>query len=136
MYKPILSIDFDGTISLYKNGWQGIDIINEDPVPGAMKFIYEASKYFIINIFSTRSKELKGERAMRYWTFFHLQAYMLSVGCSLDEFNVVFHNIQWPTTKPSAFLSIDDRALQFQGDWSIFEPKKLLDFRPWNKPKT
>jgi hypothetical protein len=132
--KHTICIDFDGTLTLYKNGWQGIDVINEDPVPGAMKFIHDASEHFIINIFSSRSKESKGIQAMKYWTSFHLQQYML-LDHSLAEFISVFNDIQWPTTKPAAFISIDDRALQFQGNWSMFEPKKLLDFRPWNKPK-
>ena len=35
--------------------------------------------------------------------------------------------------KPAAFLTIDDRALCFNGDWNQFEAKELLKFKAWNK---
>jgi hypothetical protein len=45
----------------------------------------------------------------------------------------ILSQIQWPTTKPPGFLSIDDRGLQFNGDWSKFVPAELIKFKPWNK---
>lgn len=41
--------------------------------------------------------------------------------------------IEFPWFKPSAFITIDDRALTFTGDWSDFTPTKLKAFKPWNK---
>lgn len=39
--------------------------------------------------------------------------------------------IEWPTEKPAAFVTIDDRALTFDGTWPDIE--KLLSFSPWNR---
>lgn len=39
--------------------------------------------------------------------------------------------IKWPLVKPTAFVTIDDRALTFDGTWPSFE---FLDtFKPWNR---
>lgn len=39
--------------------------------------------------------------------------------------------IKFPTKKPAAFLTIDDRAMQFTGVFP--DPAHLLKFEPWNK---
>ena len=45
----------------------------------------------------------------------------------------VLLSVSFPEQKPPAFLTIDDRAICFEGDWSEIEPVDLLNFRPWNK---
>jgi hypothetical protein len=43
----------------------------------------------------------------------------------------IMDNISWPTQKPAASLTIDDRALCFTG---IFpDAAEILAFKPWNK---
>lgn len=40
-------------------------------------------------------------------------------------------HIDWPTQKPPAFMTIDDRAITFEGEFPE-EIDHLLEFRPWN----
>lgn len=123
-YKKILCVDFDGTLTEYKNGWQGIDVIDERPVPGAMQFIVEASKVFEVHIFGSRSAKPEGIEAMKTWLHRELLNY------SSDGYHP-YLDLKFPTSKPPAFVSLDDRTIQFNG---IF-PKvsDLLSFKPWNK---
>jgi hypothetical protein len=113
-YKPILSLDFDGVIHWYRNGWKGIAVIDDDPVPGAKEFIENAQNYFTIVVFSSRSSSEAGIEAMQAWMEKH-----------------GFPPVKFAKDKPKAFLTIDDRAIQFKGEW--FEPEELLGFKPWNK---
>lgn len=113
-YRPILSMDFDGVIHWYRNGWKGTAVIDDEPVPGAKEFIENAQKYFRIVVFSSRSGSEEGIAAMQAWMEKH-----------------GFPQVQFSKDKPKAFLTIDDRAIQFKGEW--FDPEELLNFKPWNK---
>ncbi len=114
IYKPILSLDFDGVIHWYRNGWKGLTVIDDDPVPGAKEFIEKAQNYFEIVVFSSRSSSRAGIEAMQTWM-------------KKND----FPKVTFSKDKPKAFLTIDDRAIQFTGDW--LDPEELLGFKPWNK---
>lgn len=129
-WKPILCLDFDGVIHSYTSPWVDAVTIPGDPVPGAMRFIWDASQYFTIAIYSSRSSQPGGIIAMQEYVERYLRKYVVNDRSRCD---VILSEIQWPTSKPPAFLTIDDRALTFKGDWSQFKPEDLLQFKPWMK---
>lgn len=127
MSKPILCLDFDGVIHSYTSGWQGAEIIPDPIVPGAVRFIYDATEHFTIAIFSSRSHQPGGLDAMRGYLLMHA---MLEID-DQKEVTRLLGEIQWPTEKPAAMITIDDRALTFTGTWPSME--MLKNFKPWNK---
>lgn len=128
MNKPILCVDFDGVLHAYTSGWQGADVVSDGPVPGAVDFLSRATDHFDVRIYSSRSSQDGGRAAM---------------GAALAEWIR-----EWATTapedatrpvitiaaeKPAAFLTLDDRAVCFEGDFAALDPATLAAFKPWNK---
>lgn len=126
--KLILCLDFDGVLHSYSSGWKGPTVIPDPPVEGAMSFLWGATDYFRVAIFSSRSHHWGGRRAMKIWLRHHFLDYW---GTHRAEAEDKLAEIEWPLFKPSAFLTIDDRALQFTGEWP--EIAKLQQFKPWNR---
>jgi hypothetical protein len=133
-YKPILCVDFDGVIHSYKSGWKGATVIPDPPVPGALKWLWKATEWFDVQIYSSRSKEPEAIVAMLVWMadhsteeFGHDHPMAIHYG-EPDRYPITFAH-----EKPAAFLTIDDRAFCFEGDWSELDPADLLNFKPWNK---
>lgn len=116
--KPILCLDFDGVLHSYSSGWQGADVIPDPPVDGAREFLEDAIRYFEVHIHSSRSHQPGGITAMRRWCRHHFGIQILD-------------NLSFPTHKPSAMVTLDDRAVTFRGRWP--RPGNLRKFRPWNK---
>ncbi len=134
MSKPILCLDFDGVIHSYESGWKGADVIPDPPVEGAIDFIMLALGHFEVNIFSSRSNQTGGVRAMQAWLHNQFYArFYTSSGFTKEpaEFMTLFESIKWPTEKPPAMVTIDDRAITFTGEWPALGD--LLAFKPWNK---
>lgn len=121
MNKPILCVDFDGVIHSYTSGWKGADVIPDPPVVGALQWLARASEWWDVQIYSSRSSQPNGPEAMAAW----LAAWSVNEGVRLT--------VSFPEQKPSAFLTIDDRAVCFEGVWAHLDPKALLAFKPWNK---
>jgi hypothetical protein len=118
MGKPILCVDFDGVIHSYSSGWTGAHEAKDPPVPGAMEFLAGASNHFDVQVYSSRSCQPGGEGCMYQYILKHGGRELAQV-------------LKFPKEKPAAFLTIDDRALTFFGEW--WDPEALLDFKPWNK---
>jgi hypothetical protein len=128
MTKPILVLDFDGVIHSYASGWKGADIIPDPPVDGAMQFIWDATEHFRVAVFSSRSNQAGGINAMKRWLDHHFRGYWGTHATQADD---KLSDIEWPLEKPAAFITIDDRALTFDGRWPTIE--FLKEFKPWNK---
>lgn len=127
MQKPILCVDFDGVLHAYTSGWHGEVIIKDGPIPGAMAFLCEAVKHFEVHIYSSRSRLQPGREAMReaIWTW------LLEDTGHPSRALKVYELLQFSHEKPAAFLTIDDRAVCFDGTFP--DPVALLNFKPWNK---
>jgi hypothetical protein len=122
--KPILCLDFDGVIHSYTTGWEGADVALDPPVSGAMQAIESYLAYFRVAVFSSRSNQQGGINCMR--------RYIERAATPPDQVTPAWVNqIEYPTEKPPAMVTIDDRALTFTGIWP--EPWALLSFKPWNK---
>lgn len=129
MSKPILCVDFDGVIHSYTSGWKGADVVSDPPVPHALRWLKEASQLWDIHIYSSRSSQSGGVQAMMDW----LHLFSAHEFGSLDAADMFISLFSFPTQKPAAFLTIDDRAVCFQGNWEDLDMVELLNFKPWNK---
>ena len=119
----ILCLDFDGVCHSYTSGWQGATVIPDPPVPGMWLFLEAAVRHFNVQIYSSRSHQEGGIEAMRAWFIQHADS-----GYRQD---IARKWLTFPREKPPAHLTLDDRALCFEGTWPAITA--LLDFRPWHK---
>jgi hypothetical protein len=156
-WKPILVLDFDGVLHSYTSGWQGARTISDPPVPGALQFLAESMACFKVAILSSRSHQFGGRRAMKQWLRKHFMALTEGKGpfdcpqwlydrvlqtAFADPWEAevrhavecILKDIAFPLFKPSASVTIDDRAIQFTGTWPSLD--ELRAFKPWNKRKT
>lgn len=126
-FQPTLCIDFDGVIHRYSKGWQGGEIYDE-MTNGFIAWAHEAREKFKLAIYSSRSKTPEGIEAMKAWLSARLDAWQPY------ENPVTLADFEFAHEKPPAWLTIDDRAVCFDGDWSKLAPETLLEFKPWCAP--
>lgn len=133
-FNPIICVDFDGVIHSYTSGWKGVAVVSDPPVPGAIEWLEEhlpvpdslcamapPHEGPIVQIYSSRSKSWRGRRAMKKWLIEHgLHPGYISEGI-----------LKFPSKKPAAYLTIDDRAICFTGEFPSKD--EMLSFKPWNK---
>jgi hypothetical protein len=145
MGRLIICIDFDGVIHKYSNGWQNGEIY-DDIVPGFFPWALVAREHFCIVVYSSRSASQAGIRAMKDWFLKQWMAFTSSPEGSQVEVPLAWINspngstefslFDFSAAKPPAWLTIDDRALCFNGNWADpnFSVQTMRNFRPWNKP--
>lgn len=124
--KQILCLDFDGVCHSYTSGWKGATAIPDPPVPGLFEFLEKMEPHFEIHVFSSRSNQPGGIDAMRQWFKRHGMEFY-----KLHEPPAIISRLHFPEGKPSALITIDDRALTFTGIWPALE--QLKSFKPWYK---
>jgi hypothetical protein len=117
----IISVDFDGVLHSYSSGWQGIDVIPDGPVDGAIEWLRKLINHEKLEpaIYSSRSVNALGIDAMKAWLVKH--------GLSEKELN----SLSFPMSKPPAFLTLDDRAICFTGIFPTVD--MIFAFKPWKK---
>jgi hypothetical protein len=121
-FRPTICVDFDGVIHSYERGWQN-GVIYGEVVPGFFEWAEQAQKQFNLAIYSSRSSTTEGRLAMGIWLAEKVRAW---TGDPLE--------LTLVAEKPAAWLTIDDRAIRFIGDWSVAElaPDAMRAFKPWN----
>lgn len=131
MAKPILCVDFDGVIHSYERGWQNGEIYGT-VVPGFFEWVEQVRDHFKIVIYSSRSKDDEGVTAMGFWLHQQRNDWIKSGGQGNPTEPLA---IEFTNEKPPAFLTIDDRAIRFEGNWNA--PELSLDalrtFKPWTQ---
>lgn len=161
-FKPTICFDFDGVIHSYLSRWYGPRIIEDPAVPGAIHCILRIleTRRFQVAIHSSRSGYWFGRRAMKKWlikeaglcfvddlqhpavddkwSLWHHCGFSTAMGTIEQEMDSAGHwlvrQINWPLYKPPAIMTIDDRAMQFQGSFPDIET--IDQFQPWNKKYT
>lgn len=128
--KPILCIDFDGVIHSYERGWQD-GAIYGDVVSGFFEWVERVRDKFKLVIYSSRSKTDDGVAAMRRWLYEQRKNWIKNGGKGHPSERL---EIEFSYEKPAAWITIDDRAIRFNGNWNALEltADMLLEFRSWN----
>lgn len=123
-----ICIDFDGVLHSYTSGWKGVDVIPDLPVGGAIAWLIDLMDDSELTpvIYSSRSKEDAGIQAMKDWIYKWTDQ-LFSHQMAME----LVHYLQFPTQKPAAFLTIDDRAVQFRGIFPSI--KDIKAYKPWTK---
>jgi hypothetical protein len=153
--KMILAIDFDGVIHDYKKGWQGGELYGHATC-GWFEWYLHVSKRFDIVIHTSRAVDDLGclevvdwlNREYAAWREHGSKGYPDNASEQLHDWLLARREelprplperIIWQVqaTKPPAYLSIDDRAVRFDGDWSAdsVSMSALYRFRTWSDPR-
>ena len=131
-FKPTICVDFDGVIHSYERGWQN-GVIYGTVVPGFFEWVERVRFQFKLVIYSSRSKTDEGVAAMGLWLHEKRNEWIKAGG---ERHPTEPLEIEFAHEKPAAWLTIDDRAICFRGDWgdSALSPEAMRSFKPWNSP--
>jgi hydroxymethylpyrimidine pyrophosphatase-like HAD family hydrolase len=120
-HKKTICVDFDGTITDYSAGFQGVGKFGE-PLPEVAKYMQKLQQDgWMIIIFTTRGEVTLLSRYLREHDI---------------PFSYINHNPNNPSNanlgKPMADVYLDDRGITFNGNWEqAYEA--VSSFAPWFK---
>lgn len=129
-FEPTICIDFDGVIHSCERGWQN-GVIYGEVVHGFFEWVERVRHSFKLVIYSSRSKTDEGVATMALWLHSKRNDWIRSGGLRDPVEPLTF---EFAHEKPAAWLTIDDRAICFKGDWCdpAFSADAMRAFRPWN----
>lgn len=107
--------DFDGVIHSYESGWKGASVIADAPVLGIKEEIKRIREKYKVVVVSTRCYQEGGIEAIKSW---------------LNHHNIIVDDVT--SEKPPAILTVDDRAICFDGTY-VGLLEKIEAFKPWTK---
>jgi hypothetical protein len=121
-----LAVDFDGVIHSYERGWQDGEIYGE-VVPGFFEWVEKVRDWFELVVHTSRAKSLPEVLEIKQWLKQRHAAW------AADKKLIEPWDMEVTRVKPPAWLTIDDRAIRFEGRWEAPEltPEALLAFKPW-----
>jgi hypothetical protein len=120
IHNKIIAVDFDGVINSYKSGWTSPLDLPDAPVPGVFKWletlVYTEGFSVIIN--SSRCKYDGFNEACIKW--------FRKYGMPED----IIVRIGFSALKPAAYVTIDDRTINFTGD-HFPTPDEINSYKSW-----
>ena len=93
-------LDFDGVLHSYRSGWRGSTVIPDPPIHGTREAVARLREQYRVVVYSARCRTPEGRGAVELW----LRKHDIQVDEVCDF-------------KPPALVYVDDRAIQFRGDW-------------------
>ena len=133
-FKPTISVDFDGVIHSYERGWQDGRIYGS-VVPGFFDWLVRVSDRAIVVVFSSRSKSPETLADMESWLNDRHGEWLASLENRRDRDRgfEAYLRLTFAADKPAALVTIDDRAICFNGKWDdpAFSIESILAFKPW-----
>lgn len=115
MSKPTVVFDFDGVIHSYTSGWRGVNVAWDPPVPGIDKVIQDLreSGYRVV-VLSARCNQPGGVKTIENY---------------LNRHNITVDAVV--TSKPSAVVTVDDRAICFNPKEIHTLTARIKNFKSW-----
>ena len=138
--KPTLCLDFDGVIHSYSSGWKGANVIPDPPVDGAIDALMGYLDHFVVCIHTSRfNAENEGKglspspmTAVAEWLErCGVPPALIVRNADSEPFGLTLGCVNLCRTKPPALVTIDDRAVTFDGTFPSAD--EIRAFRPWNK---
>ena len=118
MANKLIEINFDGVVHSNTSGWKGATEIPDEPVVGIRDAIDEIRQAgYKVVIVSSRTATDEGIQVIKDW---------------LLKYNITVDDVC--REKQAAYLTIDDRAICFDGNANKLL-EDIINFEPWMKKK-